>query len=126
MALRDRIRTLMEEQGLTRRQMAAGLDTPPDTLKGWLDQGKTPPAALGPLLDLIERKPQVSHWLRLGKRRVKLRPRGYGFQPGNPWRMNDPRRQEAIAEARAKREQSGANAPKKLGDSIKDRQRSRT
>ena len=117
MALRDRIRTLMEEQGLTRRQMAAGLDTPLDTLKGWLDQGKTPPAALGPLLDLIERKPQVSHWLRLGKSRIKLRPRGYGFQPGNPWRVNDPRRAAALSEARAEREKAGVNASEKLGDS---------
>ena len=73
------------------------------TLKGWLDQGKTPPAALGPLLDLIERKPQVSHWLRLGKRRIKQRPRGYGFQPGNPWRIGSPTREAALREARKRK-----------------------
>jgi hypothetical protein len=101
--LRDRLSTIMEEQGLTRRQMAVGLDTPLDTLKGWLD-GKTPPAILGAMLDLIERKPQVSRWLKLGTRRIKLRPRGYGFQPGHQFRFNDPRRPAALAEARAKRE----------------------
>ena len=102
MLLRDRLSTLMKEQGLTRRQMADGLDTPIDTLKGWLD-GKTPPAILGAVLDLIERKPRVSRWLKLGTRRIKLRPRGYGFQPGHPFRFGDPRRPAALAEARAKR-----------------------
>jgi hypothetical protein len=81
----------MKEQGLTRRQMADGLDTPIDTLKGWLDR-KTPPAILGSLLDLIDRKPQVCRWLRLGTRRIKLRPRGKPFERGNPWRFGDPRR----------------------------------
>jgi hypothetical protein len=103
MALRDRICAIMEEQGLTRRQMAAGLDTSPHTLKGWLDQGKTPPAALGPLIDLIERKPQVSRWLRLGTRRIKLRPRGHSFQPGNIWRIGSPTREAALREARERK-----------------------
>src|SRR5271165_1636975 len=67
MALRDRISAIMEEHGLTRREMAAGLDTPLDTLKGWLDQGKTPPAVLGPMLDLLEGKREVMRgWRRLG------------------------------------------------------------
>jgi transcriptional regulator with XRE-family HTH domain len=94
MALRDRISAIMEEHGLTRREMAAGLDTSPDTLKGWL-QGKTPPAVLGPMLDLLEGKREAMRgWRRLGIERIKLRPRGRPFQRGNPWRFGDPRRSE--------------------------------
>lgn len=107
MALRDRISTIMEEHGLTRREMAAGLDTPLDTLKGWLDQGKTPPAVLGPLLDLLEGKREVIRgWRRLGIKRIKLRQRGRPFERGHPYRFGDPRRPQALAEARARREKS--------------------
>ena len=97
----------MKEQGLTRRQMADGLDTPIDTLKGWLDQGKTPPAVLTALLDLIDRKPKVSRWLRLGTRRIKQRPRGHSFQPGHEFRFGDPRRPAALREARQRKQQQG-------------------
>lgn len=102
MYLRDRLNALMKEQGLTRRQLADGLDTPIDTLKGWLD-GKTPPAVLGTVLDLIEKKPKVSRWLRLGTKRIKLRPRGKLLPPGHQFRFGDPRRPAALAEACAKR-----------------------
>ena len=67
MMLRDRMRTLMKRRNLTRRELASAFDTSPHTLRGWLDQGKTPPAAIGPLLDLIEKRPQVRAWLGLSR-----------------------------------------------------------
>ena len=102
MALRDRISAIMKEHGLTRREMAAGLDTSPHTFRGWLDKRRTPPAALGPLLDLIEGRP-VRGWLRLGMGRIKQRPRGRPFERGHAFRFNDPRRPQALAEARERR-----------------------
>ena len=100
MTLRDRMRTLMKRRNLTRRELASAFDTSPHTLRGWLDQGKTPPAAVGPLLDLIEKRPQVRAWLGLS--RGKKLARGRPFQPGNCWRVNDPRRPQALTEARAR------------------------
>ena len=104
MMLRDRMRAIMERRGLTRRELADGLDMSPHTLRGWLDRGRTPPAALGALLTLIEEKPQARS--RLGLSRGKKFPRGRPFEPGNPWRMGSPTRKAALAEARARREQS--------------------
>jgi DNA-binding transcriptional regulator YiaG len=101
MMLRDRMRTLMKRRNLTRRELADGLDTSPHTLRGWLDQGRTPPAAVGPLLNLIEERSQVRAWLGLS--RGKKLKRGRPFQPGNPWRINDPRRKAALREARARK-----------------------
>jgi hypothetical protein len=102
MHLKDRMKAIMKQRGLTRRELADGLDTPPTTLRGWLDYGVTPPAALGALLTLIEEKPQARS--RLGLSRGSKLPRGRAFPRGNPWRLNDPRRPEALAEARARKE----------------------
>jgi hypothetical protein len=102
MTLRDRMRALMKRRNLTRRELAAGLDTSPHTLRGWLDQGKTPPAALGPLLALIEEKPKVRS--RLGLSRGRKLARGRPFERGHPYRFGDPRREAALREARARRE----------------------
>ena len=111
MALRDRISAIMEEHGLTRREMAAGLGTPLDTLKGWLDQGKTPPAVLGPMLDLLEGKREVMRgWRRLGIKRIKQRQRGRPFPKGHQFRINDPRRPQALAEARARKQSDSKRA----------------
>ena len=85
MMLRDRMRTIMKRRNLTRRELADAFETSPHTLRGWLDQGKTPPAAVGPLLDLIEKRPQVRAWLGLS--RGKKLKRGRPFEPGNPWRI---------------------------------------
>jgi transcriptional regulator with XRE-family HTH domain len=104
MMLRDRISTFMKQRGLTRRELADGLDTSPHTLRGWLDLGRTPPSTLGPLLDMLEQCPTVRRRLRLS--RGKKLPRGRPFPKGHPFRLNDPRRPQAIAEARARREQS--------------------
>jgi hypothetical protein len=102
MHLRDRLRAIMERRGLTRRELADGLDTSPFTLRGWLDYGRTPPANLGALLDVLETSSQARSKLRLS-RGSKL-PRGRPFQPGNPWRIGSSTRKAALAEARAKRE----------------------
>jgi len=104
MMLRDRMRMLMERRNLTRRELADAFETSPHTLRGWLDRGRTPPAAIGRLLDLIEKRSQVRAWLGLS--RGRKRPRGRPFEPGHPFRFNDPRRPQALAEARARREQS--------------------
>jgi hypothetical protein len=101
------MRALMKRRNLTRRELAAGLDTSPHTLRGWLD-GKTPPAALGPLLALIEEKPQARS--RLGLSRGKKLARGRPFECGHPYRFNDSRRPEAIAEARARRKKATSPA----------------
>jgi len=106
MMLRDRMRTFMKQRGLTRRELADGLNTSPHTLRGWLDRGRTPPAALGPLLDLIEEKPQVRSWLGLS--RGKKRTRGRPFEPGNPYRIGSPTRKAALAEARKQHEAKAA------------------
>lgn len=98
MMLRDRMRTLMKRRNLTRRELASAIETSPHTLRGWLDQGKTPPAAIGPLIALIEERPQVR--ARLGLSRGKKRERGKPFEPGNPWRINDERRKQLLAEKR--------------------------
>lgn len=100
--LRDRLRQIMKRRNLTRRELANGLGTSRFTLNSWLDQGCTPPASLAPLLTLIEEKPQARS--RLGLRRGRKLPRGRPFQPGNRWRLNDPRRPEALAEARARKQ----------------------
>ena len=104
MKLRDRMRQLMKERGLTRRELAAGLDTSPHTLTGWLDRGRTPPAVIGSMLDVIESSSQARS--KLGLSRGSKLPRGHSFQPGNAWRLNDPRRPAALAEARVRREKS--------------------
>jgi len=101
MTLRDRMRTLMKRRNLTRRELASAFDTSPHTLRGWLDQGKTPPAAIGPLLSLVEKRSQVRSWLGLS--RGKKLPRGRPFQPGNPYRIGSPTRKAALAEARARK-----------------------
>ena len=101
MMLRDRMRTLMKRHNLTRRELADGLETSPHTLRGWLDQGKTPPAAIRPLLDLIEKRSQVRAWLGLS--RGKKLKRGKPFEPGNPYRIGSPTRKAALAEARARK-----------------------
>jgi len=97
MMLRDRMRAFMKRRGLTRRELADGLDTSPHTLTGWLDRGRTPPATLGALLDVLEEKPQARSKLRLS-RGSKL-PRGRPFQPGNPWRIGSSTREAALREA---------------------------
>ena len=99
--LRDRMRQLMKRRNLTRRELAAGIGTSRFTLNAWLDQGVTPPAAVGPLLDLIEERPQVRAWLGLS--RGKKRKRGRPFEPGNPYRIGSPTRKAALAEARARK-----------------------
>ncbi len=95
----------MKQRGLTRRELADGLDTSPHTLRGWLDQGRTPPSTLGPLLDMLEECPTVRRRLRLS--RGKKLKRGKPFEPGNPWRVNDPRRPEALGEARERKVKHG-------------------
>ena len=110
------MRAIMKQRGLTRRELAAGLDVSPFTLRNWLDCGVTPPASLGPLLTLIEEKPQARS--RLGLSRGSKLPRGRAFQRGNPWRLNDPRRPEALAEARARK--ATANAARKGEGKAKD------
>ena len=104
MMLRDRLRAFMRQRGLTRRELADGLDTSPHTLRGWLDRGRTPPSILASLLDVLEEKPQARS--RLGLSRGSKLPRGRSFQPGNPWRLNDPRRKAALREARARKRQT--------------------
>ena len=101
MTLRDRMRALMKRRNLTRRELASAIDTSPHTLRGWLDRGRTPPAALAPLLDLIEEKQQVRSWLGLSRR--KKRTRGRPFELGNPYRIGSPTRKAALAEARARK-----------------------
>jgi hypothetical protein len=100
--LRDRMRTFMKRRGLTRRELAAGLDTSPITLRGWLDHGRTPPSTLAALLDVLETSPQAR--TRLGLSRGSKLPRGRAFPRGHAFRFGDPRREAALAEARAKRE----------------------
>ena len=101
MTLRDRMRTLMKRRNLTRRELASAFHTSPHTLRGWLDQGKTPPAAIGPFLTQIEECPQVR--ALLGLSRGKKLKRGKPFEPGNPYRIGSPTRKAALAEARARK-----------------------
>jgi hypothetical protein len=96
------MRAFMKRHNLTRRELADSLDTSPHTLRGWLDQAKTPPASLGPLLALIEEKPQVRS--RLGLSRGRKFPRGRPFERGHAFRFGDPRREAALREARERKQ----------------------
>jgi hypothetical protein len=96
-----RLRDFMHRWRLTREEMAGVLKTPPRTLDGWLDFGKTPPACLAPLLDLLEERSQVRTWLGVHAIWRKGEPRGRPFRRGNEYRFNDKRRPEALARARA-------------------------
>ena len=102
MLLRDRLDALRRQRGLTRRELAEGLDTSVNTLAGWL-HGKTPPAAIGPLLDLIETDSSVRRRLGLSHGRKQPPPHNNGFKPGNPWRIGSPTREAALAEARKRK-----------------------
>jgi hypothetical protein len=111
MLLRDRMRAFMKQRGLTRRELADGLDVSRLTLHGWLDRGRTPPSVLASMLDVIENSPQARS--RLGLSRGSKLPRGRAFERGNPWRLNDPRRPEALAEARARKQASKPTTKRK-------------
>jgi hypothetical protein len=76
-------------------------------MDGWLYEGHTPPGVMISMLDLIEGDSHVR--AQLGLSRGKRLPRGRPFQPGNHWRVNDPRRPEALAEARKLREKAVDN-----------------
>jgi hypothetical protein len=95
------MRAIMERRGLTRRELADGLNTSPHTLRGWLDRGYTPPAVLASALDVIESSSQARS--RLGLSYGSKLPRGRAFARGNPWRLNDPRREAALAESRQRK-----------------------
>jgi hypothetical protein len=101
MRLRDRIRVFMNRRNLTRREFANGLDMSPHTLTGWLDKSRTPPAAVAALIDVLESSSQARS--RLGLSRGGKLPRGRSFERGNPWRLNDSRRPQALAESRKRR-----------------------
>ena len=102
MLLRDRMRALMERRNLTRRELADALGTNHYTCRGWLDLGRTPPAAIAQLLTLIEESSSVRR--RLGLSHGKQLPRGRPFPKGHQFRFNDPRRPAALAAARTRRE----------------------
>jgi transcriptional regulator with XRE-family HTH domain len=102
MLLRDRMRAFMKRRGLTRRELAAGLDMSEHTLNGWIDHRRTPPAILASVLDVLETNSRVRS--KLGLSHGSKLPRGNGFKPGNPWRIGSSTREAALAEARAKRE----------------------
>ena len=102
--VRERLNAFMKRRNVTRSQLAAALSTSVKTMDGWLYEGHTPPAVMISMLDLIEGSPRVRARLGLSCRR-KL-PRGRPFQPGHPYRFNDPRRLQAIAEACTRREKS--------------------
>lgn len=97
----QRLTDFMESRDITRKQLAAALSTPERTIDNWRWHNSTPPSVMLTVLDLLENDGHVR--AKLGLSRRKKQPGG-NFQPGNPWRWNDPRRAQAIAEARAKRE----------------------
>ena len=99
--VRERLNSFMKERKITRRQLANTLSTPVGTMDGWLYEGVTPPSAVLAMLSLIENDSRIR--TRLGLVHRRERRRSNGFQRGNPWRLNDPRRPEALREARERK-----------------------
>jgi len=100
--VRERLQDFRKSRNFTRRQLADALSTPIKTLDSWLYEGHTPPGAMISLLDLIENDSHVR--ARLGLSRRRERPRGKPFERGHKFRFGDPRRPQALAEARKHRE----------------------
>ena len=98
--IRDRIRAYMEKHQLTRFMMAEALSMPVRQLDSYLYNGVTPPYVMNTVMDLLEQHPQVGAWI--GARRTRERPRGKPFEPGHPWRFNDERRKQLLAEKRSR------------------------
>ena len=101
MTVRERLHAYMNRHRLTRQRMADALSTPVKTMDSWLYEGVTPPAVMVRMLDLLEQHSKVRTWA--GAIRSRERRRGRAFQPGHPYRFNDPRRPQALAEARARK-----------------------
>ncbi len=99
--VQHRLNAFRKRTKVTRTQLADAFSTPPRTFNGWLYGEHTPPGPMVTLLDLIEANSQVRSQLGLSSR--KERPRGRPFPKGHKFRFNDPRRPQALAEARAKR-----------------------
>ncbi len=93
----------MRDHHVGHAQMAEALGTTVSTMRAWLYMGVTPSSCAVRLMDLIEEKPQVRPWLGLTKS-WKYAPRGKLLPPGHPYRFGDPRRPQALAAARARRE----------------------
>lgn len=89
-SVQDRLRAIMREYDLSREQLATVLNTPIDTLKGWLDKDRPPPRCLEVLLNLIEQRAQVRTWVGIHKRPA-LEVRGRPFKRGNPYRFKGKR-----------------------------------
>ena len=101
MKVRDRLTAFMKSRNITRRQLADAFSTPVKTMDSWRYNGTTPPAVTLCLLGLIEDDLHVRAKLGLSRRK-ECRPRGKPFQPGNPWRLNDERRKQLLAEKHSK------------------------
>ena len=95
-SVRDRIQAFMCKHKLTRVQMAEALGTSVWTMDAW-KYGTTPPAAVAKLMDLLEKYPSVR--VLAGATHQKV-PRGKPFEKGHPWRFNDERRKQLLAEKR--------------------------
>lgn len=106
-SVKERLNAIMKERKITQEQLANALSTSVGTMGNWLYRGSTAPSSVVAMLDLIESDSKCGANVRakLGLRH-KHATRKSGFKPGNPWRINDPRRPQAMKEARAKRKKA--------------------
>lgn len=105
--IQERLNAFRRSHSLTHRQLADALSTPLRTLHAWTSDGKTPPAVMLTMLDLIENDSRIR--AKLGLSRRKEQPRGRPFEKGHCYRFNDPRRSEAIAESRKRKRKKKAD-----------------
>jgi len=96
MTVGARLNAFRKQHRLTRQKLADAFATPVKTLDSWLYSGVTPPGVMVPMVDMIEKRPEVRSWLGLVHRRKRRR--GKPFEPGHPWRFNDERRKQLLAE----------------------------
>jgi hypothetical protein len=80
--------------------MSAALGTELGTYRSWKYRKSTPPGAIDKLLTLFEKHPCVR---KLAGATREKQVRGKPFAPGHCYRFGDPRRPQALKEARAKR-----------------------
>lgn len=86
LTLRERIKAFMRQYDLSRNEMATLLRTSIKTLEGWLDSGRTPPACMLLVMDLLEQSSQARRIAGVHTRKAGA-PRGKAFGKGNPHRF---------------------------------------
>jgi DNA-binding transcriptional regulator YiaG len=108
--LADRIQEFMRQHRITRSAMAAILQTSEHTLDNWLYEGRSPPACLLSLMDVLENEPAARRRLGVHRARKSVKERGRPFKRGNPYRFGDRRRVDALGVNQSKTALDNADA----------------